>query len=168
MPSGARQRFTARTVGLYSKPEGFIMPTGVYSRATPEMRFWKKVSKTVTCWHWTGAVNSGGYGCFWDGNKFVVAHRFAYEILIGPIAAGFTLDHLCRVRPCVNPTHLDVVTLRVNTLRGDTIVTHNMQKTHCVHGHPFDLFNTYFRRDGARACRQCRSQRQKAPAANSS
>lgn len=85
---------------------------------TPEQRFWAKVNKTETCWLWTAACHKvGSYGDFWDGtkrpngtNRIVRAHRFAYELLVGPIPAGTEIDHICHVRRCVNPDHLRVTT----------------------------------------------------------
>ncbi len=86
---------------------------------TAEERFWDKVERTETCWFWRGACNEKGYGYFhWDGH-WRKAHRFAYELLIGPIPEGLTIDHLCFVRHCVNPVHMEPVTLRENILRGE-------------------------------------------------
>ena len=79
-------------------------------RIPVEQRFWEKVSPEPTsgCWLWTGAVDLGGYGIHWVGDgKSHRAHRFAFERLRGPIPEGMTLDHLCEVKSCVNPTHLD-------------------------------------------------------------
>ena len=73
-------------------------------------RFWAKVNKTDGCWEWSGAINTGGYGSFWNGIREVKAHRFAYELLCEQIRDGLTLDHLCRNRSCVNPAHLEPVT----------------------------------------------------------
>jgi hypothetical protein len=70
------------------------------------------------CWLWTGRMNRNGYGrAYWYGKEPVV-HRLVYEILIGQIPKGLVLDHLCRVRHCCNPEHLEPVTIRENTLRG--------------------------------------------------
>ena len=71
------------------------------------------------CWIWTGRLNRNGYGrAYWCGLE-PVAHRLVYELLIGAIPPGLVLDHLCRRRECVNPQHLEPVTIRVNTLRGE-------------------------------------------------
>lgn len=123
-----------------------------------EERFWKRVRKTDACWEWTGAHTGGGYGATYKSGRQVVAHRIAYELLVGPIPEGLQLDHLCRNRGCVNPAHLEPVSQRVNLLRGDTVVARHAAKTHCDAGHPFDLFNTYWWH-GARHCRACRRER---------
>ena len=128
---------------------------------TPAERFWYFVTKTDTCWLWTGQLNESGYGRIVDsGTHRVFAHRFAYELLIGPIPDGLPLDHLCRVPSCVNPAHLEPVTTRTNVLRGVAPAAANAVKTHCIRGHPFDDVNTY--RDSAgRHCLTCRSARKR-------
>ena len=99
-------------------------------------RFWDRVMPTLDdCWVWLGAVSHNGYGIFGcKGNRR--AHRHAYSALVGPVPADLDTDHLCRVRPCVNPAHIEPVTTRENTLRGDTIPAKNAAKTHCPQGHP--------------------------------
>ena len=94
------------------------MPTGVYKRRLKfvEERFWSKVNKTDTCWIWTAAKNQDGHGRFRHG-RLVLAHRFAYELLVGPIPKGLDLDHLCQNPACVNPAHLEPVTRKENTRR---------------------------------------------------
>ncbi len=76
-------------------------------------RFWAKVEFTDTCWLWTGALDKGGYGFFQNKR----AHRMSYEWAKGPIPAGLQLDHLCFVRNCVYPDHLEPVTAKENTRR---------------------------------------------------
>lgn len=121
-------------------------------------RFWAKVDKSGECWLWRGHTSVGGYGDFavWK-NRHYGAHRLAYELLVGPIPDGLHIDHLCRVRNCVNPAHLEPVTCKENLLRGQTFQAANARKTHCIHGHPFDDSNTYWRPAGGRGCRTCRS-----------
>lgn len=117
-----------------------------------EERFWDKVTKTETCWLWTGYTSSDNYGRFNVGNhRPVLAHRFAYALSGGLIPDGLQLDHLCRVRNCVNPDHLEVVTNRENTLRG----LHGQLITHCPRGHEYTDVNTRFRKNGHRVCRTC-------------
>lgn len=101
-------------------------------------RFWAKVDRRGHgCWLWVGATTKG-YGVFRDDNdRNVLAYRYSYEQLRGPIPDGLTLDHLCRVPACVNPDHLEPVTIRENILRGTGPTARNAEKTHCVHGHPF-------------------------------
>lgn len=124
---------------------------------TLEDIFWAKVDRCDPdhCWLWQGTPNvAGGYGRLGKGG-YARAHRFAYELLIGPIPKGLTLDHLCRVRLCVNPKHLEPVTIGVNALRGVSPNAQNARKTHCLRGHPFNAKNTYVRTDGHRTCRPC-------------
>ncbi|MDP9224875.1 MAG: HNH endonuclease [Actinomycetota bacterium] len=87
-----------------------------------------------------------------------LAHRVAYELLVGPIPEGLTLDHLCRNTSCVNPQHLEPVTVRENVLRGMGWGAKNKRKTHCHRGHPFDAKNTLRIPGGTRKCRTCANQ----------
>ncbi len=105
------------------------------------------------CWLWTGSVAKGGYGRFAFAGKYVAAHRFSYEEEKGPVAAGLDLDHLCHVRLCVRPSHLEPVTKAVNALRGTSAEERRM-RTHCPQGHPYDEANTSVRR-GRRNCKTC-------------
>lgn len=74
------------------------------------------------CWLWLGEINRNGYGRVWVSGKRLMAHRHLYERLVGPIPEGLVLDHLCRNRSCCNPAHMDPVTVRVNTLRGEAVL----------------------------------------------
>jgi HNH endonuclease len=136
-----------------------------YSAVRAEGRggqFWPKVDKSGECWTWTGYVNQSGYGRFYlsTEKRATMAHRFAYEQIVGPIPEGLTLDHLCRNRGCVNPAHLEPVTNRENVLRGVGLPAVNAAKTACFRGHPFTPENTRImggkRTAGWRQCRACR------------
>lgn len=83
-------------------------------------RFWDKVDKDGHdgCWLWTDATSWNGYGRFYTGSRVMSAHRLSYELAVGPIPDGLQIDHLCRVRACVNPAHLEPVTLAENIRRG--------------------------------------------------
>ena len=139
------------------------MQSKYYQRfKTPEVRFWEKVlcNLETQCWEWTAFLYPSGYGHFqYPAHGSHLAHRFSYELVFGAIPIGLTIDHLCRVRHCVNPEHLEAVSLRTNTLRGKTITARNAVKTHCLRGHPYDLLNTYLHQ-GRRHCRECNRLRQ--------
>lgn len=92
-------------------------PTAGGTRDDDERRFWSKVDASGDCWLWTGAPHLG-YGRFSRGRSGATyAHRVAYELLVGPIPDGLTLDHLCWNTLCVNPDHLEPVTRAENTRR---------------------------------------------------
>lgn len=84
------------------------------------------------------------------------AHRVVYEHFRGPIPPGLVIDHLCRVRHCVNPWHLEAVTQAENIMRGTSPIPQQVARTHCPRNHPYDEANTYVARDGSRECRECR------------
>ena len=123
-------------------------------------RFWEKVSLCSDpngCWLWSAHVNAAGYGTFWFDKTTRFAHRVAYMELIGSIPDGLELDHLCRTRNCVNPSHLEPVTTRENCLRGISPLAKNAAKTHCVNGHPLsgeNLKPDQLKR-GYRRCLEC-------------
>lgn len=102
------------------------------------------------CWLWQGTLTHDGYGMY----RGARAHRSLYEYFVGPIPDGLVIDHLCRVRSCVNPEHLEPATVRENTLRGEGRAAINAVKTHCVHGHEFTPENTMRQKRG-RLCREC-------------
>lgn len=114
-------------------------------------RFWTKVDKTSECWLWTGALNKG-YGAFSIKNKAKQAHRLAYQFVKGQIPEGLELDHLCKTKHCVNPSHLEPVTHKVNIQRADSYWT---TKTHCPKGHEYSPENTGVNSKGSRWCRAC-------------
>ena len=124
-------------------------------------RFWERVEKSAGCWLWIGYLDpQHGYGK-WNprsGGSPQHAHRVAYEQLVGPVPEGLHLDHLCRVRRCVNPDHLEPVTPRENNRRGYGFAGVHARKTHCPQGHAYDAANTYLYR-GMRMCSTCRKAR---------
>jgi hypothetical protein len=142
--------------------------TPLFGSALLPERFWDKVHLDASgCWLWTGARNDKGYGLFTsDGARKTLrkirAHRASYLTLIGEVPDGLVLDHLCRVRHCVNPDHLEPVTHRVNLLRGETLAARNHKLTHCKREHPFDEANTWVDKKGTRHCRTCHRDRQRA------
>ncbi len=128
------------------------------TQAEVEARFWAKVagrSDPVDCWEWLASRGESGYGRLRFNGKEVKAHRYAYELLVGPIPEGLDLDHLCRNRGCVNPRHLEPVTRSVNLRRSPLI-----HPGHCPQGHLYDDENSYFERTKkgyvTRKCRECR------------
>lgn len=128
--------------------------------ARDKVRFWAKVEKQSNgCWVWLGAKYTGGYGSFCLNSKCVPAHRVSYEWENGPISKGLTLDHLCRNRACINPAHLESLTMKENILRGQGLAAVNHRKTHCPKGHPYDTSNTYLVADGSRMCKACQKLR---------
>lgn len=116
------------------------------------------------CWLWVGSrfrplFGAVGYGKLRRGAKQVEAHRVVYESERGPIPPGLTLDHLCRNRCCVNPTHLEPITRGQNVLRGESFSAVNIRKTHCIRGHAFEGGNVryFYSNNGGqhRGCRAC-------------
>ncbi len=108
------------------------------------------------CWIFLGADNGCGYGVMKVSGRTRGTHRLAFEATRGPVPAGLQLDHLCRNRKCCNPNHMEAVTSRENTLRGDSRMARYAERTHCVNGHPYSTENTYNHPSGGRRCRACR------------
>lgn len=119
------------------------------------------IDEDTGCWIWQLGKNQG-YGQLTVAGVAYRAHRYFYEQRYGPIPEGFTLDHVCRNRACVNPDHLEPVPNKVNVLRGTGITAINARKPACIHGHPFDETNTYVTPQGARQCKTCNRERQRA------
>lgn len=118
-------------------------------------RFWSKVEKTKSCWEWKNAKTTNGYGFFSINGKMAYAHRVAYELCKGKIPEELILDHLCRNKGCVNPDHLETVTLGENLRRADNqITTINSRKTHCPRGHELKVPNLIYYKT-QRTCRRC-------------
>ncbi len=124
-------------------------------------QFWRRVTVTSDgCWQWTGFIGSYGYGYIsWapSADESQRAHRTAYLALVGPIPEGLVLDHLCRNRSCVNPSHLEPVTVRENVLRGVGVAAVRAVATTCESGHALSGDNLYVTPDQRRQCRECRA-----------
>lgn len=127
-------------------------------KRTLEERLFANITEDQSgCWLWTGTIVGTGYGhLHWQG-RGRPAHRLMYEFMVVEIPEGLDLDHLCRVRECVNPWHLDPVTRRVNIVRGDAPRLQR-GKTHCPHGHEYTVENTILYR-GSRFCLTCKRER---------
>ncbi len=126
--------------GLCSPHYQRLRRTGRIGRAkvglADEERLREKFSVSASgCWLWNGPLSSDGYGKFQMRSRSRIAHRAAYEIIVGPIPAGLELDHLCRVRHCVNPEHLEPVTQAENTRRSDIPWMVVKRSGRCKNGH---------------------------------
>lgn len=135
--------------------------------ATAEERFrtkWQYAPETG-CYLWVGGSrDKDGYGRFHWMGKGRMAHRVAWELSHGPIPVGMVVDHICRVRSCVNPDHLRLVTSRQNVIENSVgFAATNIRKTACKHGHEFTPDNTYHRTlikgHRGRHCKACATRR---------
>lgn len=123
------------------------------------LRFWPKVklNRATGCWVWTAATFRTGYGALGMGQRVLLAHRLSYETFRGPIPEGLVIDHLCRVRACVNPAHLEAVTMAENNRRGMGFAGKNARKTSCPQGHPYTPENTLNKTNAGWPSRECRT-----------
>ena len=118
------------------------------------------INQNSGCWEWVNP-RSDGYGRFYLNRKQVLAHRFAYQALVGEVETGLDLDHLCRNRKCCNPEHLEPVTRRENCRRSPIMGKWKLATTHCPEGHEYNSDNTYTDKRGKRNCRACGRQAQR-------
>jgi HNH endonuclease len=115
--------------------------------AIPE-RFRRRISLDESgCWLWHGYRQRFGYGSLRFGEKTFLAHKFIFELLVGPVPNGFELHHKCRIRHCCNPDHL--------TILGHAEHRHLQRRTHCVRGHELTQENRFYFRTGINAGKSC-------------
>lgn len=133
-------------------------------KSLPITRFLSKVNKTDQCWLWTSPLNPNGYGYFLLNGRSMTAHRAAHLLFTGPIPTGTVVDHLCRLKACVNPAHLEAVTQGENVRRGNASVAVTLSNrrrgeamTHCRQGHEYTTENTKYepRKGNRRPSRRC-------------
>lgn len=122
------------------------------------------VDTETGCWLWVGLRTAQGYGFLRAGGRTQAVHRVSYTLLVGPIPMNLTIDHLCRTRCCLNPDHLEVVTLEENVRRGWKAnrdrPSREREKVCCPRGHLYSEENTYLDKRGWRKCRTCIRERQ--------
>ena len=131
-----------------------LMGVGEMQEAS-ENRLWSKIVVVESCWIWTAAIDIYGYGMVRIAGKLTKAHRAFYELRVGRIPYGLVIDHLCHTPACVNPDHMEPVTHKENSLRGNGVGACCARQTHCIRGHEFTPENTYRNPEGHRRCRIC-------------
>lgn len=130
-------------------------PNATATRLSEVERFEARFIDTGGCWAWIGSRMTNGYGKFCTDEATVLAHRYAYELYRGPIPESLVIDHLCRVRACVNPEHLEPVTNAENLRRGAGFGLRNGMRTACINGHEYVPENAYIDPRGGLRCREC-------------
>jgi hypothetical protein len=127
------------------------------------------IMKEKGCWLWPRNITSRGYGLFYTSQKGkrlngvwgkpVRAHRYMHELAMGLIPENLSLDHLCRNKSCIRPSHLEAVSQGENVMRGNAPSAHHAAKTYCPMGHPYNSVNTRMNH-GSRVCRICHRDRE--------
>lgn len=137
--------------GIQRQRYKFAEPISTPGRKSLEAFFWRVRVNASGCWEWTGSINYNGYGQFRQN----CAHRWSYAWFVGVIPERYEIDHLCRVRACVNPAHLEAVTVKENQRRSSKPWT----RGECLRGHKLTPDNIYvwlLHGVAQRTCRKCR------------
>lgn len=115
---------------VFSSGYGSAYRCHMIAHSQAEANFWRQVIQDdeTGCWEWQASKIDKGYPRFTVCRVHILAYRYAYELLEGPVPEGLELDHLCRNPSCVNPGHLEPVTHLENTRRG-----HRDTKQPCPH-----------------------------------
>lgn len=119
-------------------------------------RLWARSRVDGECWRWTGYHLPGGYGRIRYQGRNTLVHRAAFDLLVSPLVGDEEVDHLCRVKDCWRPEHLEAVTRIENVRRA---VPYRTRRTHCRKGHPLEGENVRVRADGSRRCLVCAAER---------
>jgi len=138
------------TAGHFGEEKITSLPTQIIQRI--------KIDPVTKCWNWTGTLRPDGYGLIYlaELKKQLRVHRVVYELLVKKIESGLVIDHLCRNRKCVNPNHLEQVSIKTNTLRGISPVVQKKNQTHCKYGHELLGENLYIHpKRNTRNCKKC-------------
>lgn len=140
---------------------GAVLVNSYLTREQIEQILRRTIWQEDGCWIFSGAKNPEGYGVVKIGGRSGrthLTHRLTFARYIGPLDPALQIDHLCRVRACCNPLHLEQVTPKVNSQRsraGLVASIRAQQVTHCPQGHPYDAINTYYSPSAAYRHRQC-------------
>lgn len=113
---------------------------------TDKVRFWTLVSKGDTCWNWTGRLFASGYGAFSLRGVSLRAHRVSFALANLEIEPGMEIHHTCENKRCVNPEHLEEMTVEEHRAL--------QRKPYCSKGHPMRSPNLIYKR-GSRICKTC-------------
>lgn len=125
-----------------------------------EQKMLEFIQITGFCWLWTGRLNDRGYGQVRVGKRNLRAHRAVYAYLVEEPPEDKVANHLCKVRNCVNPDHVEFVTQRENVMYSFSPASANARKTHCKRGHELLGYNLYVKPSGQRICRTCKNAEQ--------
>lgn len=162
LPNGCFKTGDGRVVCPDPDGKHLLVDGMVVRAAVREIRKRRYTIGDNNCWQWLLAKSSCGYGqmkCKGETKSGLgMSHRVYYRLLFGKIEEKMTIDHLCRNRACINPSHLEIVTLKENNLRGFAPPALNAKKEFCPRGHRYAGYNLSISNCGkGRLCRKCKT-----------